>query len=262
MTYNHVKDDTSFDTFAKFRADVRACIDKARCIFGVDLDPHAVVIRLDVRGRTAGWACPKRGGVYTLRFNPEAIIKYNKDMTEDTIPHEVAHLVCFANKALGSNHDDGWKRVCRMLGGDDSRTHDMTLTPAKEIKRYRYVLPSGEELQVGPKHHKRIQAGDRGLWSKKSKHQILASHYRPAGGVPNPTTPMKLFQHEEPKTLIQKVARAASAFDNRSKKQIVADLFAANPNASRGDMIQMIMDQAGMSKAGASTYYQSAKSQK
>jgi predicted SprT family Zn-dependent metalloprotease len=38
-------------------------------------------------------------------------------MLEDTVPHEIAHFVCQV-KGLGKNHDEGWRKVCRELGGN------------------------------------------------------------------------------------------------------------------------------------------------
>ena len=119
----------------RYVADVHACLKKASEMFGVNLNPANVVIDCDLFGRTAGWAHPAKAGKYRLRFNQEAIIKFPEKMA-DTIPHEVAHLVCFANPSHGRNHDQGWKNVCRRLGGDESRTHDMVLTPPKKRRSF------------------------------------------------------------------------------------------------------------------------------
>lgn len=46
---------------------------------------------------------------------------------------------------------------------------------------------------------------------------------------------------------------------NGSKQQLVVDMMLKNPNLERKDYINMIVEQFGMSKAGASTYHQNAK---
>ena len=61
---------------------------------------------------------------YMVRFNADMARQNPDDMVEDTIPHEYSHIVCFMNPSLGSNHDSGWARVCRALGGTGGRTHD------------------------------------------------------------------------------------------------------------------------------------------
>ena len=91
-------------------------------------DMSDLIVRYDLKGRTAGWAIGQR----TIRLNTTAIYgdeAHFKDMVNDTIPHEIAHIVCHRNPSLGRKHDYGWASVCRALGGTGKRTHDMTRLP-------------------------------------------------------------------------------------------------------------------------------------
>lgn len=127
----------------EFTKAINASLKRANELFGTNFSLLNVEVDFNIKGRCAGRAYPLRYSAcktkYRLSFNMEAILKYNQDMTKDTIPHEVAHLVCFAQPIRGKNHDAGWKRVCRMLGGDDSRTHDMVLTKHREKQRVRFI---------------------------------------------------------------------------------------------------------------------------
>ena len=118
-----------------------------------------VQIRMDIRGyRCAGQAI-KKGFQFSLRFHPDAIEKHYDDMVANTIPHEVAHTVCQMLPRLGKNHDAGWKRVCRALGGDDSRTHDMTFGEKPQRTQHWYKTSTGHLLDVGPQRHRKLQSG-------------------------------------------------------------------------------------------------------
>lgn len=241
--------------FDKFTADTRAKLIEAVDKYNLPFDPLRVKIRYDIKGRCAGQA-RHRAGVYELRFNPEAILNHNEDMTKDTIPHEVAHLVCFARRELGNGHDAGWKRVCRQLGGDDSRTHDMTLTKAKEVARYKYTMPNGKVYNLAGKQHNSIQNGTRSYRCRETGVALLPEFWE---GYK--TLAQRLAMVDVPRFQMNsnggmsKVAGDAS----KSKADIAREVFEANPNISRGEFIEIMVVKANMTKAGAGTYYYNLK---
>jgi len=51
------------------------------------------------------------------------------------------------------------------------------------------------------------------------------------------------------------VGRAMKQVTGKTKKEIALDLYAQMPEAKRSEVIEQLMKTAGMSKAGASTYY-------
>ena len=114
-------------------------------------------IRFDLKGRSAGQAVI-RGSRLILRFNQEAIEKDWNGMFNDTIPHEIAHLVCFKRPELGRNHNKGWKRVCESLGGASDRCHSIELTPAKRTTRFLYVLEDGTEVKLTKGKHLKVRS--------------------------------------------------------------------------------------------------------
>lgn len=132
----------------------------ARRIYGVSL--QNVQIRFDLRGRTAGMAGYKtvmgQRRLY-LRFNVDLIANDGfKHIFEDTVPHEIAHLVCYENPSLGSNHDNGWRRVCRQLGGSGERCHQEEVTYANG-HTYEYVTSNGKTVLFSQIRHRKIQKG-------------------------------------------------------------------------------------------------------
>jgi predicted SprT family Zn-dependent metalloprotease len=111
-------------------------------------------------GKRAGYAKRLLNGNFLVAINAEALAVDYNDTIEDTIPHEIAHIVMFITKK-GKNHDAVWKRCCIALGGTGKRCHDLDLTPAKRHAKYEYELIDGTLRTVGAKVHKKIQNGNR-----------------------------------------------------------------------------------------------------
>ena len=138
-------------------------IDKCKAVFAeatrlYGLDMSHVGIRFDLKGRCAGMAC-RRGNMYYMRFNRDMLTREAFDhVINDTVPHEVAHIVCFMNRTLGSNHDSGWARVCRQLGGTGARTHSEEVVYGKGTT-YEYTTDRGHKVRMSDKHHAIVQAG-------------------------------------------------------------------------------------------------------
>jgi SprT protein len=168
-------------TLANFTALVKLCIEAAEAKYG---KMPAIDIRYDLKGRAAGQAgCHRRfdGSAFNLflRFNREAITKDWDTMVKQTIPHEVAHLVAYCFPRLGAkNHNWKWAEIDRSLGGTGERCHRMELTPGRKTTRYRYVLDSGQEISVGPKHHANLQRGAV-MKLRKSGEALTKTHFKP-----------------------------------------------------------------------------------
>lgn len=152
----------------KFSKIVRDCLAKAVEEFGL-YNLEDVDISYDLKGQCAGQA-GKRNGTYFLRFNLDAIKLDFEDMAYDTVPHEVAHLVCFEDPRLGKNHNRGWKNVCLALGGSGKRTHDLQLERARKVKRFVYKLSDGTEVQLTKGKHKKVQTRPNGFMYMPAQH--------------------------------------------------------------------------------------------
>lgn len=128
----------------------------AERLYGVDMSN--VAIRFDLKGRAAGQAY-RRSGQYGMRFNRDMLTREAFDhVLNNTVPHEVAHLVCFMSPVLGQNHDSGWQRICISLGGTGKRGHPEEVVYGKGTT-YEYITDRGQKVRVGDRHHKHIQAG-------------------------------------------------------------------------------------------------------
>lgn len=169
-------------TLADFTQLVQLCLASAAEKYGEI--PH-VDIRYDIRGKCAGMAGAASVNRYTgevkglyLRFNREAITKNWDEMVNQTIPHEVAHIVAYVHRRLGAkNHNWAWQQIDRALGGTGERCHKMELTPGRRTTRHLYRLENGLEFKIGPKHHSGLQAGKYGYLKDKKGNYIRANNY-------------------------------------------------------------------------------------
>ena len=145
------------DRFAEITQKTKQMLELAKKLYGVEINPS---ISYNLRGRVAGSAgCKFCAGqrVYTLRYNRELIGgKHFEDIRDETVPHEVAHLVCYARPELGRKHDMGWQRVCVALGGNGKTRHDYDVV----VKgRWDYITNLGHKVSVTARHHNHVQMG-------------------------------------------------------------------------------------------------------
>lgn len=177
----------------------KAVFAKAKELYGLDMSQ--VGIHFDLKGRAAGMAC-RRGSQYFMRFNRDMLTREAFDhVLNDTVSHEIAHICCFMNRTLGSNHDAGWTRVCRALGGTGDRTHSEAVVYGKG-HTYEYTTDRGHKVRMGDKHHATVQRGiplryknNKGTVTKECAYSIVGVQGRtlavPVVKVPTKVVPVQ-----------------------------------------------------------------------
>ena len=134
----------------------KAVFANATALFGSDMSQ--VSIRFDLKGRAAGMAC-RRGAQYYMRFNRDMLTREAFDhVLNNTVPHEIAHIVCMMNPRFGSGHNSGWARVCAQLGGNAQRCHKEDVVYGKGAT-YEYTTAAGHTHRFSQVIHGKIQAG-------------------------------------------------------------------------------------------------------
>lgn len=167
----------------EFSAEVRAKMRESIHLFPEArwhmLDVEKVPVVFVKAGNVAGmcrWRKNSTSLIANLEFNAHHIIHEWDDMFEDTIPHEVAHMVDYLIRGK-SNHDAHWQRVARKLGCTGERTHDyQSTTQARATAKYRYVGSAGTEFWVGKNVHNKIQAGQRRT-GRRSGEVVAKEHF-------------------------------------------------------------------------------------
>lgn len=111
----------------------------------------------------------KGGALLTLKINIDAYRQNKNNMLNDTIPHEVAHLVCSLNYyRMGRKikpHGKEWKAVCMALGANpksraEHEDYDRSLLVSKrKVKKFLYVLDNGKEVELTSIRHNKVMSG-------------------------------------------------------------------------------------------------------
>jgi len=145
----------------QIRARCAEVVEKIKTLYGMDLS--RVQISFDLRGRAAGRAGGKGyrmpAWAYWVKFNRDMLTREAfEHVIKDTVPHEYAHVVCYMDPSKGKNHDYGWVRVCRELGGSGARTHDEDVVYGKGLT-YEYTTDRGHKVRLSEKKHTYVQRG-------------------------------------------------------------------------------------------------------
>jgi len=239
-------------TLFNFREDCRKALVVAFEAYDIDYDASDVDIMTTIRGAVAGKAT-RRNHVYAINFNIEAVLNHYDDMVKNTVPHEIAHIICMMEPHLGCGHNDGWKRVCGVLGGDDSRTHDMVLTPGRNVKTFEYIV-NGTPIKVGAIRHKKIQGGYTGYVMTSNRVNITRLMWT---GMHLPDC---AAAHSAKKLTVkaQKV-KSPTKSTKISKMDLARGIMDANMSLTRKELIEMLIFEAELTPAGAATYYYKIK---
>ena len=142
---------------AEIISKVKQVLDQAKDLYMVDIKP---AIRFDLKGRCAGIAGRTSAGQYYLRFNTTLMTDdaSYQHILNDTVPHEIGHLVCYKKPELGNRHNPGWKRVCAALGGNGKRCHSMEVIYAKG-DTYACNTTTGHTVMASGAIYNKIQRG-------------------------------------------------------------------------------------------------------
>jgi len=144
-----------FDLRQRAKAKVEECYRVAEKIFGKKYPLPSVVF--DLKGHTAGYAHYQEN---KIRLNIDLLTRYTDDMINDTIPHEVAHLIAYqkyGRQIGGSPHGAEWRHVAEALGCNGKRTHSYETKPARVTRQFLYTCPCENEFKVGVNLHKKMQ---------------------------------------------------------------------------------------------------------
>lgn len=129
---------------------------KAQALYGLNMSNVKILFTL--RGRCAGMAS-HYCGQYSINFNTDMMKREAFDhIINNTVPHEIGHIVCFMDRSLGHNHNSGWEHVVKQLGGSGARRHTEEVVYGKGAT-YEYVTSKGETVRVSEQRHKSIMAG-------------------------------------------------------------------------------------------------------
>ena len=122
------------------------------------------VIRIDLRGRTAGQAWPKK---QLLRFNMTLFRLHREDFLLQTVAHEVAHLIAYQLYGLSIRpHGHEWQTIMTelfKLPADRCHQYEVPLSSQQKNQwRYQCQCEKGDSIvYLSTIRHNRVQKGMR-----------------------------------------------------------------------------------------------------
>ena len=122
---------------------------KARGLFYAFRPAPEVQVYFFETGRDVGKAHSDMRCGYNVHIFAQDLERF----LNDTVPHEVAHIVCmYLRTDMG--HGAEWKSVCRMLGGNGQRCvapEGINVKMVRHSKRYEYRATCGSLIMVSEK---------------------------------------------------------------------------------------------------------------
>lgn len=135
---------------------------KAKSLYGVDLNPLYVEFTRLGRVHGTAWYNPTSDEKFNVQFNRDEILGDGLDfILNDTVPHEIAHLVCDYLYPNGLAHSKEWKDICIALGGSGRARDRISIgTTYYKLGTYQYIGQSGRKYDYSLIRHNRIQSGE------------------------------------------------------------------------------------------------------
>ena len=235
---------------ARIVARVMWCIERTRSVRGDTI--NFPIIRYNLRGTTAGKASPSK---HTIQINSVLLMENVDDYIENTVPHEVAHLMQWKfnpeslRRTYGQKrdvHGYDWKKHMHDYGLDAERCHNYDVSSVHK-KRERFELTCRRCLHVY------------NVTSVILKRIKLGYTYSCQCGGALSHVDLNDQHREVLRPAAKQPERFVTATTGRTKMDICRSIFEANRFAGRAAMINMFVRQAGCTPAGASAYYQKIK---
>jgi SprT protein len=151
-------------------------LDLARSLWNRDFTEIPVIF--DLRGKTSGmyvvrghWKNHKE---QKIRYNPAIFARHFEESCATTIPHEVAHHICYElHGKKAKPHGMEWREIMHAFGVPAETTCKLDLSdiPQKQFKRFEYICNCGSH-QLTSVRHNRIKRGQSRYACPKC-HQLL-----------------------------------------------------------------------------------------
>ena len=151
-----------YNSVEKKIAECISIIEKRYSVF-----PHTVMVRYDLTGAIAGKAYCKD---WRIRINYRLLEKNPDEMVNQTIPHEICHLLAW-HYLKGKGHGREWKHMMGLLGLSAKRCHSYDLQEAMP-ERFMVFSCNCSQHTVGFRKGHTIIANMERYWCKKCKGRL------------------------------------------------------------------------------------------
>jgi SprT protein len=125
------------------------------------LSPSHPTILFDLKGKTAGVLSIQKYGATKIRYNAALLQQYGQQFIQQTVPHEVAHLI--ARRLHGPNikpHGREWRTIMSFFNTPAMRCHnyDTSMSAVRTMRYYEYQCQC-KTHQISAIRHNRSNSG-------------------------------------------------------------------------------------------------------
>jgi len=138
----------------------------------------AIEVRCNLRGKSAGQVRHQADGSLLIRYNLGIASLQPEAFLEQTVPHEVAHVVTWLlHGSRAKPHGREWREVMAFFGrATAARCHDFQIPTDQQRRQRRWHYACDcREHQLSTTRHRRIQQGG------QYQCRLCGSLLRPAG---------------------------------------------------------------------------------
>lgn len=254
---------------AKVQTRIDECMQIIKAKYKVDMPQPT--IQFDLKGTSAGTADYRK---WVIQINPVFLKNNFEDMLYETVPHELAHLATHviypeAHKRTWNTkrrpHGAEWQSIMRSMGVEPQRTHNYDLTDVIKPKAGSVFIQCSackRKFVLGAKRAERFKEVPHAFKCKcrQAGSQFeLVDHEHTKTVDPKPTVHMSVSTPTTPTTPVTKHV-VVKPSTTGSKLDRCIELYTANKELSRSELIKMFVSIAQCTPAGASTYYNTCKS--
>ena len=144
------------ETLTKLNTELERTLEIARTRFPSKVFPEPK-IEMDLTGKCAGMYCPAGN---LIRFNFNLLMENREDFINETVAHEVAHLVTRVIDKGSKPHGSTWRAVMKLFGiANPGVHHDYDVAPVNRQKRPYLYKCACQSHHFTKLLHKRAQSG-------------------------------------------------------------------------------------------------------
>ena len=127
------------DLINRAQQKTHALLNQAELHFGRGMP--LVQIRFDLKGKAAGSVQWVRGSDPLIRYNGQLLNENGETFLQQTIPHEVAHVVAYRLHGHKIRpHGQEWQQVMALFGAEARRCHqfDTRQSQSRQLRQFDY----------------------------------------------------------------------------------------------------------------------------
>ncbi len=246
-------------------SQVAVFVEMGNSKMGTNLPMPTVVFKK--RGACGGTALSSKN---ELDFNSGLASENFDEYMNQVVPHEVAHLLkdkkygSARGRGPNSAHGSNWQRVMMTLGVRPDRTHSMDVSNQSTRRPQNKFIYRCEgcqkEIVMGPKHHKKVLAGNSRLRHKGCGGASI-TYLHPAGAVSWVEAKEKTNNNSIPTPAPGAPKKVATLKDTKINRALIAYKAAKEhkPEITRQEMLALLVDIMDITVNQAVGLYQNCK---